>query len=60
MLTSAPLYGAQDPVKAKLRERVVEARRAVHKETSAQVDKRNDFETAVSLSSCVWWWVDHV
>lgn len=45
------MYGAQDPVKAKLRERVVEARRVVHKETSVQVDKRNDFEAAVSLRS---------
>lgn len=42
--------GAQDPVKAKLRERVIESRRAVHKETTAQVDKRKDFEAAVSDS----------
>lgn len=42
--------GTQDPVKAKLRERVIESRRAVHKETAAQVDKRKDFEAAVSDS----------
>ena len=49
----ASCYDAQDPVKAKLRERVIESRKAVHKETSAQVDKRKDFEAAVSLSLCV-------
>ena len=39
--------GGQDPVKAKMRERV-ESRKAVHKETTSQVDKRKDFEAAVS------------
>ena len=38
----------QDPIKAKLRERVIESRTAVHRETTAQVDKRKDFEAAVS------------
>lgn len=46
----SPSVGAQDPVKAKLRERVIESRRAMHKETAAQVDKRKDFEAAVSDS----------
>lgn len=37
----------QDPIKAKLRERVIESRTAVHRETTAQVDKRKDFEAAI-------------
>ena len=41
----------QDPMKAKLREMVIESRTAVHRETTAQVDKRKDFEAAVSLQS---------
>lgn len=48
--------GEQDPMKAKLREMVIESRTAVHRETAAQVDKRKDFEAAVShisVSLCV-------
>ena len=34
-----------------MRERVIESRKAVHRETTAQVDKRKDFEAAVSLKA---------
>lgn len=56
--TPAPLYSrpakSSDPIKAKLRERVIESRTAVHRETTDQVDKRKDFEAAIKTGYCKW------